>query len=94
MLINPGIVAAERIVKMQTELDIQIENAYLILNRVLNGVPQPLQERIDQLEVPFLGAVPSDNELLEFEFSRKPLVDLGDNSPVYKAISSMLDQIL
>ena len=83
-----------RIVKMQTELDIQIENAYLILNRVLNGIPQPLQERIDQLEVPFLGAVPSDNELLEFEFSGKPLVDLGDNFPVYKAISSMLDQIL
>jgi CO dehydrogenase maturation factor len=89
-----GIVAAERIAVMQKELDIQIENAYLILNRIVNGVPQPLQDRIDQLDIPFLGTIPSDNELLEFEFSGKPLVELGNSSPVYQAIASMLDQIL
>ena len=89
-----GIVAAERIAKMQQELDIQIENAYLIINRVTNGVPKPLQERIDGSEIPLLGVIPSDDELLEFEFSGKPLVELGTNSPVYQSVSSMLNNIL
>jgi CO dehydrogenase maturation factor len=89
-----GLVAAERIVKMQSELDINIEYSYLILNRVVGETPAPLLEKILQLDVQFLGAIPSDNELLSFEFEGKPLIALGDDSPVFQAISGMLDQIL
>ncbi|MFN2146656.1 MAG: AAA family ATPase [Anaerolineales bacterium] len=89
-----GLVAAERIVKMQDELDINIENSYLILNRVVGDPPQPLLEKIGQLGVQYLGTIPSDNDLLTFEFEGKPLIALGDDSPVYQAISKMMDQIL
>jgi len=89
-----GLVAAERIIKMQSELDISIENSYLILNRVVGKTPTLLLERIEQLEVNFLGTIPSDDDLLAFEFEGKPLIALGDDSPVYKAISQMMDQIL
>ena len=89
-----GIVAAERISEIQKELDIQIENAYLIVNRLVNGVPQGLQNRIDRLSIPLLGVIPSDNELLEFEFNGRPLVQLGNDSPVYRAVAKMLESIL
>ena len=88
-----GLVAAERIIKMQSELDIHIENSYLILNRVVNETPAPLLEKIEQLGVQFLGTIPSDDDLLAFEFEGKPLIALGDDSPVYQAISHMMDQI-
>ncbi|MBS1248984.1 MAG: Septum site-determining protein MinD [Chloroflexi bacterium] len=89
-----GIVAAERIVKLKDEIEINIENAYFILNRLPGKMPPPLQERIGQMDIPFLGVVPSDDELVNFEFSGRPLVELGDHSPVYKAVARMMDQTL
>ena len=89
-----GIVAAERIAGFKNELDIHIDNAYLILNRLLGDMPAPLQARIDTVDIPFLGAIPSDPEMAEFEFNGRPLTELGDNSPVYKAVEGMMEQIL
>jgi len=89
-----GIVAAERILEMQKELSINIENSYLILNRTSEQPPKPIIDKIKQLEAKFLGIVPADETLMEFEFEGKPLVDLGDDSPVYQAVSSMMRTIL
>ena len=47
-----------------------------------------------QLEVTFLGVIPSDDDLMAFEFEGKPLVDLGDDSPVYQAVARMMEKIL
>jgi len=89
-----GLVAAERIAGFRNELDIQIENSYLILNRLNGPVPDALQARIDQMDIPLLGIIPADQELMEFEFSGRPLVDLGDESPVYQAVTAMMRKIL
>jgi CO dehydrogenase maturation factor len=89
-----GIVAAERIAGMRDELDIRIENTYIILNRVMNGIPEPLKLRIGELNIPFLGTIPADNELMTFEFSGRPLVELGNESPVYRSVASMLAKII
>lgn len=89
-----GIVAAERIAAMRHELDIQVENAYLVLNRVRGEIPAPLQARIDALDIPLLGVVPSSEDLMEFEFSGRPLVELGDDSPVYQAVAGMMERIV
>ena len=89
-----GIVAAERIAELRNELDIQIENAYLILNRLVDDIPQPLQERIDHLDIPLLGTIPASNELSVLEFNGRPLVELGDESPVYQAVAHMMEKII
>ena len=89
-----GIVAAERIAGFRNDLDISIDNAYLIINRLNGEMPAELQKRIDGMDIPLLGTVPSSVELSEFEFSGKPLVGLGDDSPVYQAVSRMMEQIL
>jgi len=89
-----GIVAAERIASLRSELDIRVENAYLIINRLVGPVPEPLLERIDQLGIPLLGVIPSDTELSELEYDGRPLIELSDESPVYMAVAQMMDQIL
>lgn len=89
-----GIVAAERIASFRNELDIRIENAYLVLNRMMGEIPAPLQERIDRMDIPLLGVVPSDQELMNFEFNGRPLVELGNESPVYQAVVTMMQEIL
>jgi CO dehydrogenase maturation factor len=89
-----GLVAAERIAGFRNELDIHIENSYLVLNRLNGQMPEALQARIDQMDIPLLGVIPADQELMEFEFSGRPLVDLGDESPVYQAVAAMMSKIV
>jgi len=90
-----GLVAAQRIAEMRKELDIRIENAYLIINRVPGTeLPVELRSFVETLDVPLLGTIPADAELSAFEFSGRPLIELGDASPVYQAVSDMLAKIL
>ena len=88
-----GLVAAKRIAELRTELDIRVENAYLILNRLTGDMPPALEKAIQQLPIPLLGVVPSDSDLMDFEFSGRPLVDLGDDSPVFRSVAEMMEQI-
>lgn len=88
-----GIVAAQRIASFRIELDIRIEHAYLIINRLPGSLPAPLSAEISKLDIPLLGTVPSDDELSDFEFSGKPLVSLGNDSPVYQSVAGMLESI-
>lgn len=88
-----GIVAAARIASFRHELDIRIENTYLILNRLPGDMPEPLQQRIGQMDIPLLGIVPANAEMATFEFSGRPLINLGDDSPVYTAVAAMLRTI-
>ncbi len=89
-----GIVAAQRIASFRNELDIRIEHAYLIINRLSGPMPAALTAEIDKLDIPLLGTVPADMELSNFEFSGKPLVELGNDSPVYQAVAGMMTSIL
>ena len=89
-----GLVAAERISSFRHEFDIDIESTGLIVNRIDGSLPVPLQERIDKMNIPLLGTVPADTKLVEYEFNGRPLVELGDDSPVYRAVSAIMKQIL
>jgi CO dehydrogenase maturation factor len=89
-----GLVAAQRIAGFRDELDIAIENAYLILNRVNGPLPAELEDFIDKMDIPLLGVVPADDELASFEFSGRPLVELGDDSPVYRVVAEMIAGII
>lgn len=89
-----GIVAAERIATFRNELDIHIENAYLILNRLQGEIPAPLKEKIEQLEIPLLGIIPASQELTNLEFSGRPVIDLDNGSPIYQAVVEMMKRII
>ena len=89
-----GLIAAGRIAGFRDEMDIRIEHAYLIMNRLSGPVPPPLEKQIDSLGIPLLGVIPADEELARFEYSGRPLVELGDESLVYRAVAEMMGKIL
>ena len=45
-----GLVAAQRIAELRTELDIRVENAYLIVNRLSGEMPAALDKAIQQAQ--------------------------------------------
>ena len=66
-----------------------------MINRLTGEIPPALQAYIEaNLDVPLLGTIPSDLTLMDFEFSGRPLVELGDQSPVYQAVDRMMRKIL
>ena len=90
-----GVVAARRVAELVKELKINIGQTHLILNRLSGAnIPVPLKSALDSIEVPLLGLIPEDTTLLEFEMSGRPLVDLGDQSPVYRAVKEMMIKLL
>ena len=89
-----GLVAAQRIADLRNELDIQVENAYLIINRLPGEIHLELMEFAEKLNVPLLGTIPADANLAAYEYSGKPLVDLGDESPVYQSVAVMMNKIV
>ena len=89
-----GLVAAQRIAAFRKELDIHIEHTKLIVNRLVGSIPLVLQERIDALHIPLLGTVPADDQLSFFELSGQPLIELGDQSPVYQAVAALMEQLI
>jgi len=89
-----GLVAAQRIADLRNELDIRVENAYLIINRLPGEIPLELMEFAEKLDVPLLGTIPVDANLAVYEYSGKPLVDLGDESPVYQSVAMMMNKII
>jgi CO dehydrogenase maturation factor len=89
-----GIVAAERIASFRNELDIRIEHAYLVINRLQGSLPPALKAGIDKLDIPLLGTIAGDDELSNFELSGTPLVELGNDSPVYQSVAEMMESIL
>jgi len=89
-----GLVAAQRIADMRKELDINVENSFLILNRIPKEMPVELQTHVEKMNVPLLGTIPADENLSMFEFSGRPLVELGDESSVYRAVEEMMRKIL
>jgi len=89
-----GLVAAQRVAVMSKELDINIENAYLIINRLPVELPQALSDFIANIDLPLLGTIPADAEITDFDFNGKPLIELDGSSLVFKAVAEMMDQIL
>lgn len=89
-----GLVAAQRIAELRNELDIRVENAYLIVNRLNGEMPEALDRAIQQLPIPLLGVVPADRDLMDFEFSGRPLVELGNDSPVFRSVADMMAKII
>ena len=47
-----------------------------------------------EMDIPLLGVIPSDATLVEFEFTGRPPIELGNDSPVYQAVAGMLEQAL
>jgi septum formation inhibitor-activating ATPase MinD len=49
---------------------------------------------VDALDIPLLGIIPETQEVTEFEYSGRPLVEMDDDSPVYQAVATMLGKVL
>jgi CO dehydrogenase maturation factor len=90
-----GMVAAERIAEFSKDLDINIRNTYLVINRApAKKLPVELEKTANRMEIPLIGVIPSNGELMEFEFSGRPIVEVDEQSPVFTQVVEIMKRIL
>jgi CO dehydrogenase maturation factor len=84
-----GVKAAEGIVQLAGELEINVGRAMLIVNRAAGELPPPLRQIIDGLAVPLASVIPADPAVGEFDALGRPLVELDPSSPASRAVEAL-----
>ncbi len=89
-----GVFAAREMARMVPGLEINVGHVYLIVNRLRGEMPPPLAEAIEQTGLEVVGTIPEDPAMAEFEFAGQPLIQLPADTPVYRMVGQIVDQVL
>lgn len=89
-----GLAAAEAMVALSKELEINVRNTYLVINRVQGKLPSSLQDRIALLGVPLLAVLPYDPLVAEFDSQGRPLIELPPDTPISRAVVETMQKLL
>ncbi len=88
-----GVKAAEGIVALAGELDINVKRIVLVVNRVVGDeLPQPLQDAIEGMEVELAARIPDDPNVYRLDAWGKPLVELSQDSPAAVVVRSIAEK--
>ncbi len=88
-----GLQAALRIHKLAQELSIGVEKSCLVLNQTKESIPDEVIEMIKNDGITFLGAVPEDKTIYEYDFKGKPTVLIPEESLAVKAAFGIFEKI-
>jgi CO dehydrogenase maturation factor len=88
-----GLVAAQVMLALSKELDINVRHTWLVVNRVVGELPAAFHAKIQQMDIPLLAELPYDPQLAEFDGIGRPLVDLPGDVPISKAVDKIARQL-
>jgi len=88
-----GIQAASRIVELTGELGLNIDRKLLIVNQTKEGQEQAIIQAVKDYHLDFIGTVPEDPEIQDFDLNGRPTVELGKDSKALVAAYEIFDKI-
>lgn len=89
-----GLAAAEAMMSLSRELEINVRNTYLVINRVMGEMPSALRAKAETLGAPLLAVLPYDPLLVEFDSQGRPLVELPDDAAISRAVAGVASRLL
>jgi CO dehydrogenase maturation factor len=88
-----GLQAAHRIVELTEALKLSISRKVVMVNRTKEGQSEALNEALDQYDLDFIGTVPEDSEVQQFDLEGRPTVELPNENAAVKAAYRIFDKI-
>jgi len=88
-----GIQAASRIVELTGDLGLNIDRKLLIVNQTKEGQEQAIIQAVKDYQLDFIGTVPEDPEIEDFDLNGRPTVELGKDSKALVAAYKIFDKI-
>jgi len=89
-----GLQAASRIVALADALSLNIGRKMVVVNRFRQEQADALQQALAQYTLDFVGTVPEDPGVQEFDLEGKPTVALGRDNPAIDAAYRIFDSVL
>jgi CO dehydrogenase maturation factor len=89
-----GVRSAAGITELVAQIEVNIHQIQLVVNRVLGDLPPPLQSAIDGLGLEIAAFVPADEMVNHLDALGEPLLRLDGDSPASRAVEAMTDRIL
>ena len=89
-----GLRAAEVILALADDIEVNVHKKMFVLNRVITELPDSFKNEINNLDVEVGALIPADPNINELDVLGEPLVNLNGDSPAYKAIEELVEIIL
>ncbi|HBX24027.1 MAG TPA: carbon monoxide dehydrogenase [Desulfotomaculum sp.] len=85
-----GIRSAGRIRELVEALKLDMKKMYLVVSRVKEGSIEALMPEIEKTGLELIGAIPTDDQVMEYDLLSKPLISLPDHSPAVAVVDDIL----
>jgi CO dehydrogenase maturation factor len=88
-----GIMTAERIRDLTQELNLNIGSLKVLINRSAGSLDPLLAAEIERRGLDLGGVIPMDDNVLRYDLEGRPMVQLPDESPAWRALVEIMDRI-
>ena len=88
-----GLRAGSRILTLIDELDLQVRNKHLIVTRAPEQIDPAFNEKLEELKIDFLGYIPADETIQEFDLQQRSFFELPEDNPALKATRAMVEKL-
>jgi CO dehydrogenase maturation factor len=88
-----GIRTAGRLDALASELDIDVGERYLVINRTAHPLDPALEQAAEETGLTLLGIVPEDGEIAACDLRGHGLFELPSDSPALLAVKDMVGEI-
>lgn len=89
----PGARTAIRITEMMKSLKLEVERAFIVLNRCRDEIPALVKSELKKTGLETIARIPEDAVISRFELENKPLVDIPDNNRAVAVVDKLLDRL-
>ncbi|GAG68274.1 unnamed protein product [marine sediment metagenome] len=88
-----GIITAGRIRDLVYELELNVNNIYLVLNRINLLSNEATKELIKKQNLNLLGTIAEDKILNEYSFNEKSILELPSDSASFLSINAIIEKL-
>jgi CO dehydrogenase maturation factor len=88
-----GLRAAVRIKELSEEMELWVKSLYLIVNSVPQTVSPKFLGEVEKTGVPFLGTVPEDKIVPQYDIEKRALIEISDSYPAVAALNQIAEKI-
>ena len=88
-----GLRSAGRIRELSEELDVEIGQQFLLINRVPGEPDESFKKKAEEQGVKLLGIIPVDEAIYKNDLAGKPVIDLPEESMAVKVFNDVMKQI-
>jgi CO dehydrogenase maturation factor len=89
-----GVRTAARIMQLVEELKLVVGRKSVIINRVDKALDSYVVKELEQLNIDPIAIIPLDKNIYRYDFEKKSLLELPDESKAVEAIGRLMDNIL